>query len=973
MESKTTNCINARQGLRIAKMLVLAFSLLFLFVTYANGRNIALLEKKVYMDQLNWWNAGATQRIWGCAECEMGDIACSLGAAIASAYNISCGYTGKKADYYGYLDIDDEKARLNPLFRRNDSVWDTKIDMESGRPDWSLINDSIESIQTNITAYFIKEARWRGKPHWLQIDHRSPLGGDINWQTWLMPCKNNSNTTFNCRWTKCEQMRHEICPCDNSNASLGNCYNTTCNTGGTDVICYKFWGDNVCYLDSKDVYACTGGEHGGCDTCDSFDQATDNCAGGGGRCQSDPRSPDTFCCWACDPTDLGGNALDGGWCGFGGSRIEMPAYKTGFFNYTDYPRSNQSGANLNDDVELAIPPFTAPNRRYWGTMPHVLGGVDDDFVRDRYWIRNATDTEFLGTRYGYCSNESKNDPNTCIEAIDLANPQRDQYDRPISRQHDPCRSCEKGFDFIYDVNDLAHNIDHPVCPDECFTYDLRYYRQPNVHSLFAFILGITPELDTTFVGMPFDDRLPDVSDQCISGSKGKYECQTGLPGTKEIGAPCANEDECISGMSCTGFLSTPDLNKHCCPIGTYYWANAANTESCCRFKLSHECSQLVMDCPVEKRVPADDTKWDEFDTDLAGWYPENFYGTKPDGNYMFGIAEKGCVQDEECAVLKYPLNLADDLNQHCSDANPTGSANCPQPTSTTSTTLLGESCDAQPCGRRYTFRCQEPNWGFLCGECGGTCPAGYTCAYTERDLGPCACLPAPDPCVEDTFGQCTGSCSVPPAYHGYCTMGSMGGGLDNECNGCYCYGKPAIYLYPGESSQVNVTLSVEGGGIVVSDPPYGNGWRVNVEPGGRIDGEFDYLFYEAESDLDFGQEEAGWVVRREDVGDWFRKYLPMLGLNGKETGDFTEYWVPMLNTGRYYKITQIRQEQLDRIVALEVEPEPDTVIRVNLVITPLDAPEDIPEPHIAKAERRGFTVVEWGLTFADSCDGISLL
>ncbi|MBR2598064.1 MAG: hypothetical protein IKE09_05915 [Clostridiales bacterium] len=49
---------------------------------------------------------------------------------------------------------------------------------------------------------------------------------------------------------------------------------------------------------------------------------------------------------------------------------------------------------------------------------------------------------------------------------------------------------------------------------------------------------------------------------------------------------------------------------------------------------------------------------------------------------------------------------------------------------------------------------------------------------------------------------------------------------------------------------------------------------------------------------------------------------------------------------------------------LNVDPAPDTLIRVYMVFTPLEAPVGIPE-HMAlelpdRPERNGFTVVEWG-------------
>lgn len=934
-------------------------------VPFANARNIALLEDKVYMDQLIWWNAGATARIWGCGRCQIGDLACSLGAAMASDVGIPCGYVDKRADYYGYNDIDDRKHGENPAYYRFDGTYDNKMDFESGRPDWSLINDSIESIQTNISAYFIREARWKGPPFWLNIDKTKPAGRvNVDFQTWLMPC--NSRAKFDCWWTLCQRMSTADCRCDNSNTTWGSmpnvddCYNQSCTlSSGEEEDCWIY--NHICKEDKWIDKTCMSYDsYGHCKQCDSF----------GGSDKFNTKMPGAFRQWECHPIDPSYNPIDWqGYCGFGGSIKETEEYETTRYNYSEYPRRNASGADLNDDVENAVPPFTS--REYWGTMPHVLGGADDDLVRDRYWLRNATDTEFLGTRTGYCSNETDGDPLSCIEYIDPLNDQRDQYDRPISRQHDPCRRCEKNFDFEYNVTYVGHNVNHTVCPDECFNYDLRYYRQPNVNSLFAYVLGITPELDTAYVGMPPNNILPNQASQCIGKSSGTHVCRTGEDGTKQIGEPCGNTKECIGGMICTGFLNTPDDNKHCCPVGTYYWEDS--TSACCRNKDSHVCSQLVLDCPPGKRQDASTDRWDEFNNDnLNGWLKENFYGVEPDGKYLFGPAEKGCIGDEDCATLKYPTNLKDDITQHCSSANPgTTKEGCP---TTTTTTLPGQHCDSLPCGRVYTFPCDRPEWGDICGECGGTCPDGEVCTYTEADLGPCGCFPAANPCHEDTFGgSCVGDCAVAPVNHGNCQSQPSDTGINNLCTGCYCYGKPAIYLYPTEQEQINVSLSVLDGQVVVSDPPYGSGWRVSASPDGRIDGRYDYLFYEAESNAPAPQAGEGWVVPRGGIREWFETNLPKMGLNAKETMDFTDYWVPMLKSGKYYKITRIRQADLDEAVALDVSPRPDTVIRVNLLIKALDGPENMTEPPIAGQERRGFTVVEWGVTFADSCGRMAWL
>jgi len=81
---------------------------------------------------LRWWNDDSVKRIWGCGYCRKGDLACSLGSSIAVLNDQACGWIFKPADYYGYLDLDDRRAKVNPAFLRYDDVYDTKGDVESG-------------------------------------------------------------------------------------------------------------------------------------------------------------------------------------------------------------------------------------------------------------------------------------------------------------------------------------------------------------------------------------------------------------------------------------------------------------------------------------------------------------------------------------------------------------------------------------------------------------------------------------------------------------------------------------------------------------------------------------------------------------------------------------------------------------------------------------------------------------------------
>lgn len=171
--------------------------------------------------------------------------------------------------------------------------------------------------------------------------------------------------------------------------------------------------------------------------------------------------------------------------------------------------------------------------------------------------------------------------------------------------------------------------------------------------------------------------------------------------------------------------------------------------------------------------------------------------------------------------------------------------------------------------------------------------------------------------------------------------------------------KPAVYLYPEKNSRVSVALKVNGE-IVASEPAYPkNGWSVDVEPSGLINGRFDYLFYENTlNKIEIPKE--GWIVDYADLSSWFDKNLIRLGLNEKEKVQFKEYWLNELKPANFYEIKLLSDQFLAENMQLKIDPKPDTVIRRNFIFKPLEEKIEIEEPNIATPVRNGFTVIEWG-------------
>ena len=177
--------------------------------------------------------------------------------------------------------------------------------------------------------------------------------------------------------------------------------------------------------------------------------------------------------------------------------------------------------------------------------------------------------------------------------------------------------------------------------------------------------------------------------------------------------------------------------------------------------------------------------------------------------------------------------------------------------------------------------------------------------------------------------------------------------------------KPNIYLYPTQTTNVNVKI-IQEENIIKSDPIYPKGgWNVTVTPEGKIDGSYDYLFYEANVP-NLWNVDNGWLIERNELKEKLDYILTKLGLNKKEKDDFIYYWSVNLPESRYYVFSLLDEEKINEAMELKITPEPNTVRRIWFGVALLDKPIEIKEPITKPIERNGFTVVEWGLCFLDS-------
>ena len=83
-------------------------------------------------------------------------------------------------------------------------------------------------------------------------------------------------------------------------------------------------------------------------------------------------------------------------------------------------------------------------------------------------------------------------------------------------------------------------------------------------------------------------------------------------------------------------------------------------------------------------------------------------------------------------------------------------------------------------------------------------------------------------------------------------------------------------------------------------------------------------------------------------------------LSDREAEEFIVYWLPKLEKNPYNLVYFKTSEEVEELVGLDITPKPDTEIRICMVFKSIADPIDIPEQTLSKAERNGFTVVEWG-------------
>ena len=174
--------------------------------------------------------------------------------------------------------------------------------------------------------------------------------------------------------------------------------------------------------------------------------------------------------------------------------------------------------------------------------------------------------------------------------------------------------------------------------------------------------------------------------------------------------------------------------------------------------------------------------------------------------------------------------------------------------------------------------------------------------------------------------------------------------------------KPIIYLYPETVTDVRVSLG-HPEQLTVSYPLYADSWQVTAYPDGTLTDtagrEYYALYYEADTELPSDMS-TGFVVAREDLASFLEEKLRSIGLTDREAEEMIVYWLPRMQTSPYTFIRFAEEELIESNMPLDIEPAPDSVLRVCMQWKGLEAPIHVEEQQLESFERKGFVVVEWG-------------
>ena len=177
--------------------------------------------------------------------------------------------------------------------------------------------------------------------------------------------------------------------------------------------------------------------------------------------------------------------------------------------------------------------------------------------------------------------------------------------------------------------------------------------------------------------------------------------------------------------------------------------------------------------------------------------------------------------------------------------------------------------------------------------------------------------------------------------------------------------KPIIYIYPETETSVQVSVGhPEKLSCVYPEYDAEDGWEVIAKPNGDLidtkTGRNLYCLYWEGNQKQEYKFNDGFVVAGKDSAKFLEEKLAILGLNEREANEFIIYWLPKLEANKYNLIRFETTEEIEEYMPLNIEPKPDSLIRIMMDFKGLNRPLEIEEQKLETVVREGYTVVEWG-------------
>ena len=173
--------------------------------------------------------------------------------------------------------------------------------------------------------------------------------------------------------------------------------------------------------------------------------------------------------------------------------------------------------------------------------------------------------------------------------------------------------------------------------------------------------------------------------------------------------------------------------------------------------------------------------------------------------------------------------------------------------------------------------------------------------------------------------------------------------------------KPNIYFYSDKPLNINVEF-IQKELLTETIPEYSLGWNTYVHGDGRItcqEEKYDFLFYESLASRELAQQEEGWIIYASTREEQLLDILDEYGFNEKETVDFMEFWMEMLDEGINYIMYPQNTGEVNVQMPIKITPEPEEITRIWFGFEKYQG-QIVEQAEIVPIVRSGFTVVEWG-------------